>query len=73
MSQTINDKIISELLTIEAYAEQLREKCYSARKTLESVNSPASKGKRSKKQISQAVLQVLNNRQKTILKGSHEK
>lgn len=59
------EKLINELLHIEAFAEQLRQRCYKARKSLESFYSPASEGKRRKIDKSQT-LKILAKRRSTI-------
>lgn len=64
----MKDNLLSELLSIEAFAEELRQRCYRARKTLEGVYPPAS-FKKSKKALSDgAINRLISNRKKTILK-----
>lgn len=64
----MNQRILNQLLTIEAYAEQLRQECYRARKTLEGVYPPAST-KTGKKVLSDCeVGRLISNRKKVILR-----
>jgi len=69
MTKPTPDQLINELLSIEAYADQLRQRCYNARKSLESFYSPASEGKRKKRQPNAACLKVLAKRRSTVLRS----
>lgn len=66
--------IINDLISIEAFAEELRKRCYSTRKRLESFNSlPTIAPEKKKKALSESqVAQVLANRRKTILRNAKE-
>lgn len=64
----MKDNLLSELLSIEAFAEELRQRCYRARKSLEGVYPPAF-SKKSKKGLSEMeVNRLITNRKKAILK-----
>jgi hypothetical protein len=66
--------IINELISIEAFAEELRKRAYSTRKRLESFNSlPSSTAGKKKKALSEGqIAQLLANRRKTILRNAKE-
>ncbi len=66
--------IINDLISIEAFAEELRKKACSARKRLESFNSlPSSAAGKKKKALSESqIAQLLANRRKTILRNAKE-
>jgi hypothetical protein len=64
----MNPNIINELLALEAYAESLRQKCYSVRRRLEGIYPPAPSSKK-KKGLSEAeISQLITARKKTILR-----
>lgn len=69
MSQLNNEQLLNELLSIEAFAEQLRQRCYKARKALERVYAPAPEGKKRKRPPSAATLKVLAKRRATVLRS----
>jgi hypothetical protein len=62
------EKIISELISIELMAEDLRQKCYSLRTDLERFSAPAPSG------VDQAfnrnIQEILNKRRAQIRKKS---
>ena len=58
-------EMINDLLTIELWSDQLKQKCYTTRKKLESFNSPAPrKGKT--KVDPEMVARAIKNRMKNI-------
>jgi hypothetical protein len=69
MKNLYPEQLLNELVSIEAFAEQLRQRCYNARKSLERVYAPASKGKKRKAQPSAATLQVLAKRRATVIRS----
>jgi len=66
----MKNNIINELISIEAFAEELRQRCYRARKTLEGVYSPASSGKKSKPLSHAQVAELISSRRKSAIKNA---
>lgn len=64
----MNLNIINELLSIEAFAEELRQKCYRARKKLERIHAPASPKGGKKPLDDSEISRLLAARKKSILK-----
>lgn len=64
----MKQNIINELLSIEAFAEELRKKCYRARKSLEGIYPPASATSKNKKLSEAEVSNLITSRKKNILK-----
>lgn len=69
MSKLNQEQLMSELLSIEAFAEQLRQRCYNARKALESVYPPAPEGKKKKRPPDANTMKVLAKRRSTVLRS----
>jgi hypothetical protein len=61
-------KIINELLSLEAMGEQMKERAYRARVALESFHSPAPSGASKKGLSVQKKNKLLSNMKKNILK-----
>jgi len=68
-------KLINEFLSLEAMAEQMRERSYRARVELERINAPAPSGGGKKKALNeaQAARLVSNFRKSIIRKSEHAK
>lgn len=68
-------KLINEFLSLEAMAEQMRERSYRARVELERINAPAPSGGGKKKALNeaQAARLVFNFRKSIIRKSEHAK
>jgi 2-polyprenyl-3-methyl-5-hydroxy-6-metoxy-1,4-benzoquinol methylase len=67
----IPEKIISELLTIELMAEDLRQKCYSIRTDLERFSAPAPSGV--DHESHKKIIDILNKRRKNYYKTKNNK
>lgn len=68
-------KLINEFLSLEAMAEQMRERSYRARVELERINAPAPSGGGKKKALNEAqTARLVSNFRKSIIrKSEHEK
>ncbi len=66
---TKSQKLIDEFLSLEAMAEQIRERSYRARVELERFNAPAPSGGRRKRALSDAqAARIVSNFRKSIIK-----
>ena len=61
--------LINELLALEAFAEELRQRCYRVRRKLEGVYPPATSAPKKKALTDADVHHLLAARKKAVLKN----
>jgi hypothetical protein len=61
-----NQAIINELLSLEAFADELKQRCYKARKKLERVYAPASERGKASPLSDSDRMNLRGSRRKTI-------